>query len=500
MPFGTELTDTAETQYQDNRATVKNLKSWEGWIENNQNFGQQNKNFFDDNNPVPATTLNPDRILKASGKNISDNWQKITADDLDGPPVKIGKEGGLEPNKDSGYIYPFDPNFDPFYFGISSNFGFPDLPTDRMRKSDNIIDNRNMSFNDRVQQGWQSGFRQLIGPFTNASVSVPINWKHPLGKDFLEGVDNFFTPQGPSDEEIKPMGYVSNEPLIALANKLRAPLGHMIESMATLPERAIKAAGNQVLTEDDPTGKQALTGPALETASLMYGAGTTFAPEKSLGIMGGGKAVKFFTKEGKSDAALARQMMIEKHTPEQIYDATGLYVGTDNRIKFEISDKGARLRKNVPDMEWGYLPDFIDHPELFKQYPSLRDTRVLRTDRFQGAQAGYSDQYDVIGIPIKTTISDEELLKSILHETQHAVQAREGFARGADSKVVGKDAYNRSAGEVEARNVEYRQSLDLNPPEEQWTNIDTSIHSIYERRYPFHTEEFPIEDQIVNFE
>ena len=45
-----------------------------------------------------------------------------------------------------------------------------------------------------------------------------------------------------------------------------------------------------------------------------------------------------------------------------------------------------------------------------------------------------------------------------MHETQHAVQQREGFARGS-TRGNDADAYVRQAGEVEARNVESRLAM-----------------------------------------
>ena len=44
----------------------------------------------------------------------------------------------------------------------------------------------------------------------------------------------------------------------------------------------------------------------------------------------------------------------------------------------------------------------------------------------------------------------------MLHELQHAIQKREGFASGGSQAEAGLDAYMRLAGEAEARAVQQR--------------------------------------------
>ena len=50
----------------------------------------------------------------------------------------------------------------------------------------------------------------------------------------------------------------------------------------------------------------------------------------------------------------------------------------------------------------------------------------------------------------------QEKLKSLIHEVQHAIQVREGFAVGESPDNENR---NRSAGEIEADDVKSRQSI-----------------------------------------
>jgi hypothetical protein len=71
-----------------------------------------------------------------------------------------------------------------------------------------------------------------------------------------------------------------------------------------------------------------------------------------------------------------------------------------------------------------------------------------------------------------------------LHELQHAIQKREGFASGADLHAVGPDAYRRAAGEVEAYNTQRRRLMNA----QERKNVP-----------PWETQEIPDGQQLVNY-
>lgn len=70
------------------------------------------------------------------------------------------------------------------------------------------------------------------------------------------------------------------------------------------------------------------------------------------------------------------------------------------------------------------------------------------------ARGVYSPNFDCIFI--SENLPTQEKLKSLIHEVQHAIQVREGFAVGESPDNENR---NRSAGEIEADDVKSRQSM-----------------------------------------
>lgn len=108
------------------------------------------------------------------------------------------------------------------------------------------------------------------------------------------------------------------------------------------------------------------------------------------------------------------------------------------------------------------LPEIIDHPELFKAYPDLRGVAVLPITPDMG-QGVWSKAANAIGLTTNYPWNQDTLLKTVMHEVQHAIQDIEGFTRGANpSQFTGPDAmdqYRSVPGEVESRDVERRINM-----------------------------------------
>ncbi len=203
----------------------------------------------------------------------------------------------------------------------------------------------------------------------------------------------------------------------------------------------------------------------------------------------------------------------------------------DGMPRFEIDDSGARLK--IDGTKYGTLGDVLHHPRLFEEYPELKDVAtIVEVDKNLKHQRGSYTPHEDRGpdyFPIDEQIeiyarTPEEAQSMLLHEIQHAVQNREGFARGGSlrdalmqverkiydleqkgilsdfdalnykeelNRLKTKkeeeafDIYRKIAGEIEAREVQARQYLtpeerELIPPyEDMNTMADRSTPEQY---------------------
>nr|WP_315059070.1 LPD23 domain-containing protein [uncultured Campylobacter sp.] len=104
----------------------------------------------------------------------------------------------------------------------------------------------------------------------------------------------------------------------------------------------------------------------------------------SLNSFAGQKAIT--ANVGKLDQAKA---MLEKGADEvEIWQKTGWFKDKDGAWKFEIGDSNARL--NPEFQSGGRLGELLDHEELFKAYPELKDVTVVKIGGATPQDAAYS--------------------------------------------------------------------------------------------------------------
>lgn len=203
-------------------------------------------------------------------------------------------------------------------------------------------------------------------------------------------------------------------------------------------------------------------------------------------------------------------------------DAKNIHKGKyDGQDRFEIDDSGMQLHKpSFQKMSEGQsvkLSEVIDHPEAFKNYPELKDINVKFDSKMQG-NASFDGENT---ITLSTRLSEEDARSGLVHEMQHAIQSKEGFAGGGSysdmlREVEGRiytlekkgdlspldamnykeeldalksdpskeafERYKKVAGEIEAREVQARQDLtpqerELIPAYENTNSMSTGNHS-----------------------
>lgn len=160
-----------------------------------------------------------------------------------------------------------------------------------------------------------------------------------------------------------------------------------------------------------------------------------------------------FIPATKDEALKASKMLKSGKSEKEVWQEIGVGKAPDGEWRKELSDKKAEydpeafvdLKINNP--EFDYLKDtqplagVMGHSELYKQLPYLEDIPVhfMPNERMKGAYAAYSPKHNAI--TVGDSHPEEKYLSSLLHETQHAIQEKEGFAVGGNARDFAKLKY-----------------------------------------------------------
>lgn len=190
-------------------------------------------------------------------------------------------------------------------------------------------------------------------------------------------------------------------------------------------------------------------------AGMGAGGAATTVPEGSLRIFGGRKA-----KGGHinlvEEEARQRLGSLDDLTPDELWDSFGIFQGLDGQMRFEIPDVDAKVTSRARDIwsnevsktptaiatTWEMdLSDFLDHPILFEEYPELATLPIRFVQQpgstWQGAFINMDDGIEIYPGNIRGGGKDpDNLLATIYHELQHAVQEIEGFDSGSNPRMV----------------------------------------------------------------
>ena len=183
-----------------------------------------------------------------------------------------------------------------------------------------------------------------------------------------------------------------------------------------------------------------------------------------------------------NDLHKAQQMELDGEDAEDIRKETGWFRGADYKWRFEIDDSktvwhregdyGLQLRdatyreykdlmnkmlygtlsgeqmarlqqldreyKGVSDRKWKELGDYLEAPELYRQYPDLQTLPVSFEDLGKNVN-GTMSRLDGLLLSDRLRNADSDYLKrTVLHEVQHWIQNEEGFAGGANPEYWAK--------------------------------------------------------------
>jgi hypothetical protein len=119
--------------------------------------------------------------------------------------------------------------------------------------------------------------------------------------------------------------------------------------------------------------------------------------------------------------------------PDDIYTTTGFFKGPEGKWRYEIGDKDAKFTPLSKDSHT--LGEVLDHPELYKSYPELKDMTVHHDPELSGAYYDPNTTSITLGgKPYKNLLGEDVIgskdKSTLMHEIQHAIQDTEGFAKG----------------------------------------------------------------------
>ena len=144
--------------------------------------------------------------------------------------------------------------------------------------------------------------------------------------------------------------------------------------------------------------------------------------------------------------AKAVEMEARGVDPRTIWRETGNWRGPDGQWRQEISDEPARYVGGQPGAPAGQV---LQHPELSAAYPD-----VMQTPVYERPSTGTSS-YGQGRIEIGTAGGGSEKSKA-LHELQHAIQEKEGFARGGAPETARQLGFLKHPAVLEPLIDEYR--------------------------------------------
>lgn len=160
---------------------------------------------------------------------------------------------------------------------------------------------------------------------------------------------------------------------------------------------------------------------------------------------------------------LAKKMAKQGKSNKEIIETTGWFKDDKGKLKFSFSDRDMELKNlNFRENNTYKLKDVLKHDTLFTFYPQLKylevefkDLNKNRRPEDGHLKGSYNRLDKKIRLDINMLNSKINTEGTLIHEIQHAIQHIEKFT-GGTSRRLGKRAYTKSFGEIEARDTAKR--------------------------------------------
>ena len=216
----------------------------------------------------------------------------------------------------------------------------------------------------------------------------------------------------------------------------------VLSELAAIPQKAYGAA--QQYTDTGEYNAEPVMGAA---ASLMTG-GMPMAAKGAAGIFGG----RLGMTANHPQLMRAEDMAAAKVAPRQIWNETGWTKRADRQFRDEISDQAARFDRvtlnKMAGTDRAPLGEVLHHPKLYEAYPELKNLSFgygdpklpqgalgyFKPEGFEGGilrqKAGLPLKYSPAELVVGAGQTPKAEIDTVLHELQHVIQSKEGFAKG----------------------------------------------------------------------
>lgn len=152
----------------------------------------------------------------------------------------------------------------------------------------------------------------------------------------------------------------------------------------------------------------------------------------------------------------------------ELFEKAYLYdtAAAEDLNELQILDKNLKGSRKSPL----YLDEVVKHDKLFEAYPALRDIKVRFEANTGNKEGSYHPETNEFVLRSGLKLEPEKLKNTLIHEIQHAIQEREGFARGTnpgywDEMIQGGYSRRKNDGRIERARQEYHRVFNSAPEE-----------------------------------
>lgn len=173
----------------------------------------------------------------------------------------------------------------------------------------------------------------------------------------------------------------------------------------------------------------------------------------------------------KITALKAQELEKLNKTAEEIWQQTGTFRGPDKQWRQEISDKGSKITEDVYNQISankqfkGTMGQALQHEELYKAYPqtagihtTMYADEIPSGSLMPGRGGTFQTPLLTVGGP-----SSMAQRSTSLHELQHAIQQREGFASGGSPSNMITELENIAKQKRQEAQNQFRLSTANDP-------------------------------------